>query len=52
MESLRATKVTREVRFVLFDQPSFSAFVQAAKYLAANSSGRVAVRIDRIPSQP
>jgi O-acetyl-ADP-ribose deacetylase len=51
-ESLRSTKVTREARFVLFDQPSFSAFAQAANHLAANCSGRVPIRIDRVPSQP
>ncbi len=51
-ESLRATSVTREARFVLFDQPSFNAFAQAAKHLAAKSSGRVPIRIDRVPSQP
>jgi O-acetyl-ADP-ribose deacetylase (regulator of RNase III) len=50
-ESLPAAKTVREARFVLFDNSSFSAFAQAAKNLAANSKGRVSVRIDRIPSQ-
>lgn len=50
-QSLRTTKVTREVRFVLFDQPSFNTFAQAAKHLAANSSARVPIRIDRFSSQ-
>jgi len=50
-QSLRTTKVTREVRFVLFDQPSFNAFAQATRHLAANSGGRVPIRIDRFSPQ-
>ncbi len=50
-ESLRETNTLREVRFVLFDQASFNAFELAAKHLAANSSGRTPIHLDRLSRQ-
>ena len=49
-ESLPGAKTVREVRFVLFDTSSYNAFAKQAKHLVANCSGRVPIRIDRIPS--
>ena len=52
VESLRATNVIREARFVLFNQNFYDAFAQAAKHIATNSGARVTIRIDRFTSHP
>jgi O-acetyl-ADP-ribose deacetylase (regulator of RNase III) len=51
VETLLATKAVREARFVLFDETSFKEISQVAKHLAANSGGRVPIRIDHFSSE-